>query len=347
MTTAQSSDVLAATIEGVIASEMERDDSIVYMAVKPPPLLLDRFGSRRVLRLPIAEAAMTGMAVGAAVRGLRPVVSWSTSIFGFVAFDQVVNQAARLRYMSGGQCNVPIVFHSRYLNGTRTAAQHTQTSYAYYAHATGLKVAVPGSVTDAGELMLASIRDDNPVVYLEAQRLRLARDATAPVAPTRAAEFGQAQIRRHGSDVTVVAIGYMVELALQAADRTAGHGISLEVIDPRTLVPFDLEAVKESVRRTGRLIVVDESAPVCSMASEVIASAVEDPAVVAALRAAPVRVCAANVPVPFAGVLEDHVLPGVEDILDAVGKVCGQSRAPSLSASSGSNQHYAHTSGTD
>lgn len=304
-----------AAIEGAMGDEMRADPTVFCMGTSPPRALVSEFGSARARETPIAESALTGMAIGAAGSGLRPIVLWSCVNFSFVAFDQVVNQAARIRYMFGGQRDFPIVFRARYLNGTRSAAQHSQTAYALYAHAGGLKIAVPSGPADAAALMRAAVRDPNPVLFFEADRLA---DVTEDVDPEAVAELGVARIRRSGTDVTIVAIGYMVTLALAAAERLERAGLSAEVVDPRTLVPLDLAAIRESVGRTGRLVVVDESMPTCSMASEVIAAVVEDPAALAALRATPRRVCTAPVPVPFSGALEDRVLPGVEDICSVV-----------------------------
>lgn len=302
--------------EDAMAEEMRLDERVFCMATSPPPALVREFGESRVRQTPIAESVITGMAVGAAGSGMRPVVLWSCVNFSFVAFDQVVNQAARIRYMFGGQRDFPIVFRARYLNGTRSAAQHSQTGYALYAHAAGLKIVVPSSAADGKRLLKAAIRDPNPVLFFEADRLVDVReeipenDAVIPL--------GVAEVKRPGSDVTVVAIGYMVPLALAAAARLAEVGISAEVIDPRTLVPIDMESIRESVKRTGRLVVVDESFPTCSVASEIVAAVVEDSESIAALQAPPRRICTLPVPVPFSPPLEDYVLPGEDRIYETV-----------------------------
>ena len=302
-------------IEAAMADEMDRDERVFLMGTRVPPWMEDRFGAERVRRTPIAESAMTGMAIGAAGSGFRPIVAWNNISFSFVAFDQVVNQAARIRYMFGAQREFPIVFRGTYANGTRSAAQHSQTAYALYAHAGGLKIIVPSNPADAKGLLRSAIRDDNPVMLCEAGRLNGMRgevhDELVPL--------GVAAVRRPGTDVTVVAIGYMVEVALQAAARVEDEeGISVEVIDPRTLVPLDMETVLASVHRTGRLVVVDESFPTCSIAAEIIAAVAEDPDALGALRAPPQRVCTAPVPIPFSPALEDYVLPGVDRVSAAI-----------------------------
>jgi pyruvate dehydrogenase E1 component beta subunit len=250
---------------------------------------------------------MTGIAVGSAGCGFRPVVHWRSVTFAFMAFDQVVNQACKIRYMFGGQRDFPIVFRANYANGTRSAAQHSQTGYALYAHLAGLKVVLPSGAADAKGLLKSAIRDNNPVVCFEPGRIDPLEedvpddDTLVPI--------GVASVKRPGADVTVVALGYMVYPALAAADELAADGVSVEVIDPRTLVPLDVDTIRQSVQKTGRLIVVDESAPTCSMASEIVASAVEDWNTCRALRAAARRVTMPAVPVPFSPPLEDFVLP--------------------------------------
>lgn len=309
----------AEATEAAIAEEMRLDERVFCMGTSPPPGLLREFGEARVRQTPIAESVVTGMAVGAAGSGLRPIVLWSCTNFSFVAFDQVVNQAARIRYMFGGQRDFPIVFRARYLNGTRSAAQHSQTAYALYAHAGGLKIVVPSCVADAKASLRAAIRDPNPVLFFESDRLLgLSED----VSDDGEIQLGVAEVKRPGEDVTVVAIGYMMVLVLAAAARLAEAGISVEVVDPRTLVPLDIKTIRSSVRRTGRLVVVDESFPTCSLASEIVTAVVEDPDSLAALRTAPRRLCTPPIPVPFSAPLEDYVLPGEDRIYDVVSETC-------------------------
>jgi pyruvate dehydrogenase E1 component beta subunit len=300
-------------IEQAMAEEMRADDRVFYMATIMAQGLLEEFGPKRVRSTPIAESCMTGMAIGAAGSGYRPIVGWGNVCFSFVAFDQIANQAAKIRYMFGAQRDFPIVFRAGYLNGTRSAAQHSQTGYALYAHAGGLKIAVPSRAADAKALMKTAIRDDNPVVFLTPQRLL----TSVGEVPDGAADlpFGQGVVRRDGSDVTIVGIGYMVEVALEAAEQLAAQGVSAEVIDPRTLVPLDVDLIRASVQRTGRLVVVDESFPTCSFASEIAVLVAEDGDSLRALTAPIRRVCAAPVPIPFSPTLEDFVLPSVDRVV--------------------------------
>jgi pyruvate dehydrogenase E1 component beta subunit len=258
--------------------------------------------------MPISEAAMTGIAVGSAGCGFRPVVHWRSVTFAFMAFEQVVNQACKIRYMFGGQRDFPIVFRASYGNGTRSAAQHSQTGYALYAHLAGLKVVLPSGAADARGLLKSAIRDNNPVVCFEPGRIDPLEEDVSDDGEGLV-PIGVAAVKRPGTDVTIVALGYMVHLALAAAAELAAEGVSVEVVDPRTLVPLDVNLILKSVRKTGRLIVVDESAPTCSMASEIAATIAEDWETCRTLRAPVRRVCMPAVPVPFSPPLEDFVLP--------------------------------------
>jgi pyruvate/2-oxoglutarate/acetoin dehydrogenase E1 component len=305
-----------AALESAMTEEMRRDERVYTMATAVPKGLLDEFGAARVRRMPISEATMTGIAVGSAGCGFRPVVNWRSVTFAFMAFDQVVNQACKIRYMFGGQRDFPIVFRASYLNGTRSAAQHSQTGYALYAHLAGLKVVLPSGASDGKGLLKSAIRDNNPIVCFEPGRI----DPLVEDVPDgdHLVPIGVAAVKRAGTDVTVVALGYMVHEALAAAETLAGQGVSVEVVDPRTLVPLDLETIRASVRKTGRLIVVDESAPVCSMASEIAANIVEDWDTTRALKAPVRRLCTAAVPIPYSPVMEDFVLPDAARIVTAV-----------------------------
>jgi acetoin:2,6-dichlorophenolindophenol oxidoreductase subunit beta len=264
---------------------------------------------------------MTGIAVGSAGCGFRPVVHWGSVTFAFMAFDQVVNQACKIRYMFGGQRDFPIVFRASYGNGTRSAAQHSQTGYALYAHLAGLKVILPSGAADARGLLKSAIRDNNPVVCFEPGRADPLEEDVAD--EESLVPIGVAAVKRPGTDVTIVALGYMLYPALAAAEELAAEGASVEVIDPRTLVPLDVERIRESVRKTGRLIVVDESAPTCSMASEIAANIAEDWQTCHALRAPVRRVCMPAVPVPFSPPLEDFVLPDQARIAATVRELLG------------------------
>lgn len=305
----------AEALEAAIAAEMRLNPRVFHMGTIAPESLVAEFGGARVRRTPISESAMSGMAVGAAASGWRPIVNLRATTFTFVAFDQLVNQAAKIRYMFGGQASFPIVYRTFYIGGQRSAAQHSQSVYAMLAHVPGLKITAPSNPADAYGLLRAAIRDDNPVVHFEANRLD---SMTAEVPEDLLVEMGIATTCRRGDDVTVVAIGSMVGPALAAATLVAEEGVSVEVIDPRTLVPLDVGTIRSSVQRTGRLVIADESPPACSMAAEIAAVAAEDAPTFHALRAPIIRVCAAAVPVPFSPPLEDHVLPDARDISNAV-----------------------------
>ena len=312
-----------AALEEAVALEMREDPRVFYMGTAPPKPLLDEFGSTRVRRTPISENAMTGMAIGAAGCGLRPVVDWRATTFTFVAFDQIVNHVAKIRYMFGGQQDFPILFRTYYTGGTRSAAQHTQSAYAMFAHVPGLRLVAPSTPADAMGLLRSAIKDDNPIVSFEASRLNRLE---GEVSPGHLIPLGVAEVKRAGTDVTLVAIGSMVATALTAAHDLEGEGVSVEVVDPRTLVPLDVAAIRESVQRTGRLVVADESPSTCSMAAEVITTVVEDAATFRALRAPARRVTVPPVPIPYSPPLEDHVLPNGGTIVAAVRQSLGESR---------------------
>lgn len=309
-----------AAIETAIAEEMRRDEKVFHMGTLQPPGLLDEFGQRRVRRTPISEAAMTGLGIGSAATGWRPIVNWRAVTFTFGAFDQIVNQAAKLRYMTGGQFTFPVVFRTFYIGGQRSAAQHSQTGYAMFAHVAGLKIVAPSSPADALGLLKAAVRSDDPVVVFEANRL----DNLVGEVPDgdHVVPLGVGEIKRSGADVTIVAIGSMVWPALEAADDLAGSGIEAEVLDPRSLVPLDIDLIRDSVRRTGRLVVADESVGTCSMASEIAALAVEDAETFRRLKAPVARVVAHPVPIPYSPPLEDFVLPDASDVSEAARAVC-------------------------
>ena len=312
----------AAALESAMADEMRRDPRVYTMSTSPSPALLAEHGPLRVKRMPISEATMTGIAVGSAGCGFRPVVHWRSVTFAFMAFDQVVNQACKIRYMFGGQRDFPIVFRASYGNGTRSAAQHSQTGYALYAHLAGLKVVLPSGAKDARGLLKSAIRDNNPVVCFEAARLDTLEE-DVPDESEGLVPIGVASIKRPGTDATIVALGYMVPLALAAAEDLAAEGVSVEVVDPRTLVPLDVDQIRRSVRKTRRLIVVDESAPTCSMAAEIAATVAEDWDTCRTLRAPVRRLCMPAVPVPFSPPLEDFVLPDQARIAGAVHELLG------------------------
>jgi pyruvate/2-oxoglutarate/acetoin dehydrogenase E1 component len=279
--------------------------------------LLDRFGPRRVIDSPISEAGISGAGVGAALVGCRPVVELQISDFVTLTMDQVVNHAAKWRYMSGGKVSVPLVIRGPVSNGIGMAAQHSQSLEAWFVHAPGLVVIMPSTPYDAKGLLKSAIRDDNPVIMLE-KRLLYGRSGPVPE-DDYLVPIGVADIKRAGTDVTVVAVSQSVHLSLQAARQLAREGIELEVIDPRTLKPLDIDTIAESVHKTGRLVVVSEGARAGGFASEVVARVID--AAYDSLRAAPVRVTAADTPIPYAAQLERAVLPSLEQVVDAVHQV--------------------------
>jgi len=309
----------ARALEEAMTEEMRRDQRVIALATTRAPVLENEFGTQRVRHTPISEAAFTGIGLGAAGSGFRPVVNWGMVTFSFVAMDQIVNQASKIRYMFGGQADFPVTYRCTTGGGAQTAAQHSQSPYSMFMHLAGLKVILPSTPADAKGLLKSAIRDNNPVVFFECSRLAAITgpvpegDVTVPI--------GVADVKRVGSDVTVVALAYYVREALALAEVLAAEGISLEVIDPRTLVPMDAEAIRASVRRTGRLVVVDEAPATCSAASEIIALVTEDPDTFRALKSPVRRVCAAPVPVPFSPPLEQAALPDQARITAAIRRV--------------------------
>jgi pyruvate/2-oxoglutarate/acetoin dehydrogenase E1 component len=273
----------------------------------------------QILDAPITEAAFIGAAVGAAATGLRPVADLLFVDFAGVCFDQLLNQAAKLRYMVGGKARVPMVVRVLYGAGMRRGAQHSQTLYSLFAHIPGLKVAVPATPYDAKGLLIEAIRDDDPVMFFEHKMLYFTPGDVPEQAYT--VPFGQAATVRQGGDATIVAIGRMVGFALAAAEELAAGGVECAVVDPRTISPLDEESIYASVRDTGRLVVVDESHPRCSVASDIAALVAQN--CFHALRA-PVRmVTAPHCPPPFSPVLEDAFIPGPAEITAAVRGLLG------------------------
>ena len=305
-----------------MAEEMRNDARIFHLSTDAPPPLLNEFGAERVRATPIAESALTGMAIGAAGSGFRPIVDWRAVTFCFVAMDQIVNQAAKIHYMFGGQVTFPILFRAEVGGGTRRAAQHSQSPYSMFMNVAGLKMVLPSTPRDLKGLMKTAIRDNNPVICFESGRL-LKLQGEVPDEP-ETIPLGVADIKRKGSDITVVALAWLVHEALAAAETLAQEGISVEVIDPRSLVPLDAETIRSSVRKTGHLLVADEAGPTAGASAEIAALVSEHPATFRALRAPVKRVCAVQVPIPYGPALEDHVFPdrhrivaGVREVLSA------------------------------
>jgi acetoin:2,6-dichlorophenolindophenol oxidoreductase subunit beta len=310
-------------INEAIHVEMERDDSVLFfgqnMANTENEPFVDAFGKDRVRVTPISETAEIGMAVGAALAGYRPVVELYMAEFMLVAMDQVVNEAPRFRYMSGGKVKVPLVLKAGYGFTAGWAGQHTGTIYGMFMGVPGLKVAVPATAADAKGLMATAIRDDNPVAYFHHYLLTL-EHGDVPEGE-HVVPFGEAAVRRSGGDVTVVAIGHMVGKALAAAETLAGEGIEAEVIDPRTLAPLDLPRILASVEKTGRLVLVDQATRHGS-ASAVIAGDVAEQGF-GSLKAPIKQVTALDATIAYSAPLEAAVLPDEKKIAGAVREVVG------------------------
>ncbi|HZQ25518.1 MAG TPA: pyruvate dehydrogenase complex E1 component subunit beta [Terriglobales bacterium] len=310
-----------------IVEEMRRDPDVVFygqnMAMTERDPMLKEFGAKRVRIAPISETAEIGIAVGAAMTGLRPIVELWMNEFMLVAMDQIINEAPRLRYMSGGQVKVPLVLKAGYGFAAGWAGQHSNCMYHIMMGIPGLKIALPSTPADAKGLMAAAIRDDNPVVYLHHYMLTL--DTGEVPDGEYLVPFGVADVKRAGSDITVVATGWMVNKSLAAAEQLAHEGIQVEVVDPRTLAPLDVETIVASVKKTGRLVLVDQ-APRHSSAAATIAAEVAEHGF-EYLRA-PVRmVTALDTSIPYSEPLERAVLPSEAKIVEAVRLVLGERAA--------------------
>lgn len=313
-------------INEAMREEMRRDPDVFQMgediALAPPfgvtTGLAKEFGPERVRDAPCSEVAVVGAAVGAGIAGMRAIVEFQFGDFISVAVDQLTHQAAMLRYLTGGQVKVPIVIRLPCGGGQGAGSQHSQSMYSWFAHAPGIKVALPATSMDAKGLMKAAIRDDNPVLFFEHKMLYRTRWPVPPeyADPEHVVPFGQAAVRREGEDITIVATLTMVHHALAAADTLEKESISVEVIDPRTLVPLDTATILASVRKTGRVLAVDEAYLACGIQGEIIATVSAE--AFGALKAAPRRLGNPGVPVPFAPPLEAAVLPDRERIAAAV-----------------------------
>ncbi|MFA6279959.1 MAG: pyruvate dehydrogenase complex E1 component subunit beta [Bdellovibrionales bacterium] len=311
-----------------MGEEMRCNENIVLMgeevaeyngAYKVSQGLWDEFGDRRVIDTPITEMGFAGLGVGAAFGGLTPIVEFMTMNFAMQAIDQIVNSAAKTRYMSGGQMGCPIVFRGPNGAAARVAAQHSQCYASWYAHIPGLKVIAPYDSADAKGLLKSAIRDPNPVICLEHEML-YGQSFELPDDEDFTAPIGKARIMRDGSDVTIVAFSRMVGHALEAAEVLAAEGISAEVINMRTLRPLDTDTIVQSVMKTNRLVAVEESWPFAGIGSEIAAQMMEH--AFDYLDAPMVRVHGADVPMPYAANLEKLALPQPSDIVDAVRQVC-------------------------
>jgi len=314
-------------LRDAMAAELRRDDRVFLIgeevaqyqgAYKISQGLLDEFGPKRVIDTPITEHGFTGMSVGAALNGLKPIVEFMTFNFAMQAMDQIINSAAKTLYMSGGQMGCPIVFRGPNGAASRVAAQHSQCYASWYAHVPGLKVVAPWSSADAKGLLRAAIRDPNPVIMLENEIL-YGHTFDCPTDEDFILPLGRAQVERVGQHVTLVAFGIMVGVAMKAAEALAEQGIEAEVINLRSLRPFDTATIVESVKKTNRLVSLEEGWPFAGIGAEVAMQVVEH--AFDWLDAPPVRVHGLDVPLPYAANLEKLALPQPEWVVDAVKKI--------------------------
>ena len=315
-------------LRDAMAEEMRADDNVFLMgeevaqyqgAYKVSQGLLEEFGDLRVIDTPITEHGFTGLGVGAAFAGLKPIVEFMTFNFAMQAMDHLINSAAKTNYMSGGQMGCPAVFRGPNGAASRVAAQHSQCFASWYAHVPGIYVISPYSAADAKGLLKSAIRDPNPVIFLEHEIL-YGQNFEVPDYSDWTVPIGKAKVMREGSDVTITAFSIMVGHALDAAEELAKQGIEAEVIDLRTLRPLDTETIVESVKKTNRIVSVEEGWPVAGMGSEIAAIMMEQ--AFDWLDAPVRRVCAADVPLPYAANLEKLALPQVDDVVQAAKAVC-------------------------
>jgi len=315
-------------LRDAMAEEMRRDEDVFLMgeevaeyqgAYKISQGLLQEFGAKRVIDTPITEHGFTGLGVGAAFAGLRPIVEFMTFNFAMQAIDQIINSAAKTRYMSGGQMGCPIVFRGANGIASRVAAQHSQCYASWYAHCPGLKVVSPYTAADAKGLLKSAIRDPNPVIFLE-NELMYGQSFEVPVLDDFTVPIGKARVARTGRDVTIVAFSISVGWALEAADLLAAEGIEAEVIDLRSIRPLDLPTVLQSVRKTNRCVTVEEGWLACGIGAELSASLMEQ--AFDDLDAPVARIGGADVPMPYAANLEKLAVPNAADIAQAAKAVC-------------------------
>jgi acetoin:2,6-dichlorophenolindophenol oxidoreductase subunit beta len=317
-------------IKEALAEELRRDERVMMLGediaeagttFKVLTGLVEEFGPERILDTPISEPGFTGLAVGAAMTGLRPVVDIMFGDFSGLIMDQVANQAAKIHYMSGGKLKVPMVLRTTMGAGRRSAAQHSQSLHAWYSHIPGLKVVVPATPYDAKGLMKSAIRDDNPVVILEDKMMYKTVKGMVPEGEYTV-PIGVADVKREGSDITLVATSSMVYVALEAAKLLAELGISAEVVDPRTLLPLDKDTLINSAIKTSRAIVIDEGYEQYGVTAE-LASVIADGAFYD-LDAPVKRMGAMNVPIPFSPALEDLTIPNAQQVMEMAKTLCGK-----------------------
>ena len=328
-------------LNDALRQEMERDENVIVLGEDVAggkggsgvddayggPLgvtkgLTAKFGNQRVIDTPISESAIMGAAAGAALTGLRPVAELMFVDFMGVCFDQIFNQAAKFRYMFGGKAKTPLVIRTTIGAGMRTAAQHSQCLYHMFTSVPGLKCVMPSNAYDAKGLLIEAIRDDDPVIFFE-NKLLYDLKGEVPDEPY-AIPFGEANVVRAGTDVTIVAFSRMVHVAEQAAQKLAQEGISVELIDPRTSSPLDEDTILQSVAATGRLMVVDESAARCGLAADIAALVAEK--AFDSLKAPIIKITPPHTPVPFSPPLEDAYVPSVDKVVNGIYTLLGQRR---------------------
>ena len=312
-------------INEAMCEEMDRDDRVFLMgeevaqyngAYKVSQGMLDRFGPRRVVDTPISETGFSGLGIGAAMCGLRPLIEFMSWSFCLVAADQIINNAPKMLYMSGGQFPVPIVFRGNNGAGGQLGSTHSWSVESMFASVPGLKMAIPATPSDAKGLLKTAIRDDDPVFFLESERLLGFRGPVPPPEQDHLIPFGQADVKRVGDDCTVVALGRPVHFAIEAAQELAKEGICCEVIDPRTVRPLDIDTIVASVRKTNHLVVVDQCWPFASLAAEIAMQVYER--AMDDLDNKVIRVNNDDVPAPYNRTLEQEMLPNTRKICQAV-----------------------------
>src|SRR5213080_2369784 len=310
-----------------LKEELARDNSVFLMgeevaeyegAYKVTRGLLEKFGPKRVIDTPITELGFAGLGVGAAMVGLRPIIEFMTFNFSILATDQIINSAAKMLYMSGGQFKIPIVFRGPGGSAYQVSSQHSQALESWYAHFPGIKVVMPSTAADAKGLLKSAIRDDDPVIFLEQERM-YGLKGEVPDDGDFTIPLGVAEVKREGTDATIVARSLTVPLALKAAEELEKQGVSVEVIDPRTIRPLDIETIIKSVKKTNRIVIAEESHPFCGVAAEISAEIAEQ--AFDFLDAPVKRVSGVDVPMPYAKNIEDMAIPDVERIVAAVREV--------------------------
>ena len=316
-------------VREALIEEMERDPDVFLMgeevaeyngAYKVSEGLLKRFGPQRILDTPIAEAGFAGLGIGAAMAGLRPVVEFMTFSFSLVAFDQVVNNAPNMLMMSGGQFNVPITFRGPNGPAHQLAATHSHATENFYANVPGLKICVPATPRDAKGLLKSAIRDNNPVLHLEAELLYSTVGEIEDADTELLIPLGEAEVKRAGSDVTIICYAQTVPMALKAAEQLAVEGINAEVLDLRTIKPLDERAIYTSITKTNRAVIAEQNRPFCGIGAELVYRIQKE--IFDELDAPIERVTQEEVPIPYSETLEKAILPSAEKIVTAVKKVC-------------------------